>query len=39
MDLTNAFQSLVVLFAEQFSALSADIATCIKNKVITWINF
>ena len=38
MDLTNALQSLMALFVEQFSALSADITACIKSKVTEWMN-
>lgn len=38
MDLTNALQSLMALFVEQISTLSADITDCIKNKVTDWVN-
>ena len=38
MDLTNALQSLMALFVEQFSALSSDITARIKSKVTEWIN-
>ncbi len=38
MDLTNALQSLMALFVEQFSALPADITACIKSKVTEWMN-
>ena len=37
MELTDAFQSLMALFVEHISILSADIATCIKSTVIDWI--
>lgn len=33
MDLTNAFQSLMALFAEHISSLSTDITYVIKSKV------
>lgn len=38
MDLTTALQSLMALFTEQISVLSADITNRIKNKVTNWIN-
>ena len=38
MDLTSALQSLMALFAEQLSALSADITACIKSKVTEWMD-
>ena len=38
MDLTNALQSLMALFVEQLSALSADITARIKSKVTEWMN-
>lgn len=38
MDLTNALQSLMALFVEQISTLSADITDCIKSKVADWMN-
>lgn len=38
MDLTNALQSLMALFVEQISTLSADITDCIKSKVTDWVN-
>jgi len=37
MDLTNALQSLMALFVEHISALSADITSCIKSKVTDWM--
>lgn len=37
MDLTNALQSLMALFVEHISALSADITCCIKSKVTQWV--
>ena len=37
MDLTNALQSLMVLFVEHISTLSADITTVIKSKVTQWM--
>ncbi|MFV0341622.1 MAG: hypothetical protein ACK5JH_01840 [Anaerocolumna sp.] len=37
MDLTNALQSLMALFAEHISVLSADITSCIKSKVSDWM--
>jgi len=33
MDLTTALQSLMALFVEHISTLSADITACIKRKV------
>lgn len=38
MELTDALQSLMALFVEHISTLSADITTCIKSKVTDWIN-
>lgn len=38
MDLTNALQSLMALFVEHISTLSADITACIESKVTDWIN-
>lgn len=38
MDLTNALQSLMALFVEHISTLSADITACIKSKVTDWMN-
>lgn len=38
MDLTSALQSLMALFAEQLSTLSADITACIKSKVTEWMD-
>ncbi len=38
MDLTSALQILMALFAEQLSALSADITACIKSKVTKWMD-
>ena len=38
MELTDALQSLMALFAEHISSLSADITDVIKNKVIEWIS-
>ena len=38
MDLTTALQSLMALFVEQFSTLSADITACIKSKVTEWMS-
>ena len=38
MDLANALQSLMALFVEQFSGLSADITACIKSKGTGWIS-
>jgi transposase IS4 family protein len=37
MDLTNALQSLMVLFVEHISTLSADITSVLKSKVTEWI--
>ncbi|NBH13307.1 hypothetical protein D3Z36_09135 [Lachnospiraceae bacterium] len=37
MDLMNALQSLMVLFAELTSALSTDITSMIKSKVTEWM--
>ena len=37
MDLTNALQSLMALFVEHISNLSADITSVIKSKVSEWI--
>ena len=37
MDLTNALQSLMALFVEHISELSADITSCIKSKVADWM--
>ena len=37
MDLANALQSLMALFVEQISELSADIITVVKSKVTEWI--
>ena len=38
MDLTNALQSLMALFVEHISALSADITSLIKSKVTEWMS-
>lgn len=38
MDLTNALQSLLALFVEQLSNISADIAKVIKCKVDEWMS-
>lgn len=38
MDLTNALQSLMALFVEYISALSADITSVIKSKVTEWMS-
>lgn len=38
MDLTNALQSLMALFIEHISTLSADITSVIKSKVTEWIS-
>lgn len=38
MDLTTALQSLMALFVEHISTLSADITACIKSKVTEWMN-
>ena len=37
MDLTNALQSLMALFVEHISTLSADITTLVKSKVTEWM--
>lgn len=37
MDLTNALQSLMALFVEHISTMSADIISCIKSKVADWM--
>lgn len=37
MDLTNALQSQIALFAEHISSLSTDITHVIKSKVPEWI--
>ena len=37
MDLTNALQSLMAMFVEHISTLSADITSYIKSKVTEWI--
>ena len=37
MELTDAIQSLMALFVEHISMLSADITACIKSKVTDWI--
>lgn len=37
MDLTNALQSLMALFAEHIATLSADITSVLKSKVTEWI--
>ena len=37
MELTDALQSLMALFVEHISMLSADITACIKRKVTDWI--
>jgi len=37
MDLTNALQSLMALFVEHISTLSADITSVIKSKVTEWM--
>ena len=37
MDLTNALQSLMALFIEHISSLSADITSVLKSKVTEWI--
>ena len=36
MELTDALQSLMALFVEHISMLSADITACIKSKVTDW---
>ena len=38
MDLTDALQSLMALFVEHISTLSADITACVKSKVTEWMN-
>ena len=38
MDFTNALHSLMALFVEHISTLSADITVCIKSKVTEWMN-
>ena len=38
MDLTNALQSLMALFVEHMSALSADITVRVKSKVTEWMS-
>lgn len=38
MDLTNALQSLMALFVEHISTLSADITFVIKSKVTEWMS-
>ena len=37
MDLTNALQSLMALFVEHISTLSADITSLLKSKVTEWM--
>ena len=37
MDLTNALQSLMALFVEHISTLSANITSVIKSKVTEWM--
>lgn len=37
MELTNTFQSLMALFVENISILSADITVFIKSEVTDWI--
>lgn len=37
MDLASALQSLMALFVEHISTLSADITSVIKGKVSEWI--
>lgn len=37
MDLTQALQSLMVLFVEHINTISADITNVIKNKVSEWM--
>ncbi|TGY86041.1 hypothetical protein E5329_28540 [Petralouisia muris] len=37
MDLTDAMQSLMALFVEHISTLSADISPILKSKVTEWI--
>ncbi len=38
MDLTTALQSLMALFVEHISTLSADVTACIKSKVTDWMS-
>lgn len=38
MDLGNALQSLMALFVEHISTLSADITACIRSKVTDWLS-
>jgi len=38
MDLTSSLQSLMALFVEQLSELSADTTSCLKSKVTEWMN-
>lgn len=38
MDLTNALRSLMALFVEHISILSADITSVIKSRVTEWIS-
>ena len=38
MDVTTALQSLMALFAEHISTLSADVTACIKSKVTDWMS-
>ena len=38
MDLADALQSLMALFVEHISTLSADITACVKSKVTEWMN-
>lgn len=38
MDLENALQSLMALFVEHISTLSADITACIRSKVTDWLS-
>ena len=38
MDVTNALQSLMALFVEHISTLSADITSVIKSKVTEWVS-
>jgi hypothetical protein len=37
MDITNALQSLMALFVEHISTLSANITSLIKSKVTEWM--
>ncbi len=37
MDLTNSLQSLMALFVEHISTLSAEITSCIQSKVTDWM--